>query len=260
MNLPNYLRPGADVDTRTRQYIILGWVLFVAVSWWYSPIVFLPSPPEIGKSVHDLWIFQNLSVELVTSVLLNIESIAIATVVSLGLAYLGTIAFFEPLVSFIGKLRFLSFAGFGFAFTMMVHDGHARKVSVLVFMVVIYFVVSMVDVINQIPKEQYDLAHTLKMGDWETLYEVVIYGQLDQAFIILRQTAGMAWMMLAAAEIMTMSSGGIGVLLSTASKFFQLSNVMAMQIIVLIVGIVQDIVISWLRTTCCPWVKTARRK
>lgn len=191
---------------------------------------------------------------------LNVESIAIAAVISLGLAYLGTIAVFEPLVSFIGKLRFLSLAGLGFAFTLMTSDGHALRVSVLVFMVVVFFCVSMVDCISQIPKEQYDLAHTLKMGDWETLYEVVIYGQLDQAFIVLRQTAAMSFMMTATAEGMSMSGGGVGALLNTSNRHFHLAEVMALQLTVLCVGLLQDSLIGWLRVQCCPWVKTARNK
>lgn len=255
MTIPAYLRPGADVDSRTRQMIIATWVFCSAVIWYFSPFTFLPKPGETFTALHDLWFYQDLGIALFSSVRLNIESITIAAVISLGLAYIGTIAIFEPIVSLIGKLRFLSFYGLAFAFTLMATDGHELKVSVLVFMVVVFFVVGMVDVIAQIPKEQYDLAHTLKMGDWETLYEVVIYGQLDQAFIVLRQTAAMAWMFTASSESMAMSGGGVGVLLTTSNKHFHLAEVMALQIIVLIVGLLQDVLIGYLRKACCPWAK-----
>lgn len=260
MNAFDLIYPNRDAGVAVKRYIILGWLCFVAIFWLNSPFIFLPKPSEVIAALENLWTFQDLGIELLSSLRLNVESIAIATVISLGLAYLGTIAVFEPLVSFIGKLRFLSLAGLGFAFTLMASDGHALRVSVLVFMVVVFFVVSMVDCINQIPAEQYDLAHTLKMGDWETLYEVVIYGQLDQAFIVLRQTAAMAFMMLATAEGMSMSGGGIGMLLNTSNKHFHLAEVMALQLTVLCLGLLQDSLIGWLRTTCCPWVKTARNK
>jgi NitT/TauT family transport system permease protein len=260
MQLSDILSPNRALDRRSERFIVVAWIAVVALTWSLSPFVFLPKPSEVFQALHDLWFYQDLGIELFTSMCLNIEAIAIATVISLALAYLGTIAVIAPLVSFIGKLRFLSLAGLGFAFTMMTSNGHALRVSVLVFMVVVFFVVSMVDVINGIPKGQYDLARTLRMGDWETLYEVVILGQLDQAFIVLRQTAAMSWMFLATAEGMAMSGGGVGMLLNTSNKHFHLAEVMAIQIIILIVGLCQDYMIGVFRNICCPWVNVGRRK
>lgn len=254
MNVPNYLRPSAVVDSQVRWTIVWSWIFCTAVLWWFSPFTFLPKPGETWTALHDLWFYQDLGIELFSSIRLNIEAISIATVVSLGLAYLGTIAVFEPLVSFIGKLRFLSLAGLGFAFTLMTTSGSQLRISVLVFFVTVYFVVGVVDIINHIPQEQYDLAHTLRMGDWETLYEVVILGQLDQVFIVLRQTAAMGWAFTATAEGMSMSGGGVGMLLNTTSKHFHLAEIMALQLLILITGLAQDSLIGWLRKTCCPWV------
>jgi NitT/TauT family transport system permease protein len=260
MQLSHIFSPNRVLDRRSERFIVVTWIAVVALTWTFSPFVFLPKPREVFQALHDLWFYQDLGVEMFTSVCLNIEAIAIATVISLALAYLGTIAVLAPIVSFIGKLRFLSLAGLGFAFTMMTSNGHALRVSVLVFMVVVFFVVSMVDVINEIPKEQYDLARTLRMGDWETLYEVVVLGRLDQAFIVLRQTAAMSWMFLATAEGMAMSGGGVGMLLNTSNKHFHLAEVMAIQILILIVGLCQDYMIGVFRNLCCPWVNVAGSK
>ena len=260
MQLSHIFSPNRVLDRRSERFIVVTWIAVVALTWTFSPFVFLPKPREVFQALHDLWFYQDLGVEMFTSVCLNIEAIAIATVISLALAYLGTIAVLAPIVSFIGKLRFLSLAGLGFAFTMMTSNGHALRVSVLVFMVVVFFVVSMVDVINGIPKEQYDLARTLRMGDWETLYEVVVLGRLDQAFIVLRQTAAMSWMFLATAEGMAMYGGGVGMLLNTSNKHFHLAEVMAIQILILIVGLCQDYMIGVFRNLCCPWVNVAGSK
>lgn len=259
MQLSTVFSPTRVLDRRSERFIVVAWIAVVAITWTFSPFVFLPKPSEVFQALKDLWFFQDLGIELFTSMCLNIEAIAIATVISLALAYLGTIAVMTPLVSFVGKLRFLSLAGLGFAFTIMTSNGHALRVSVLVFMVVVFFVVSMVDVINGIPKGQYDLARTLRMGDWETLYEVVILGKLDQTFIVLRQTAAMSWMFLATAEGMAMSGGGVGMLLNTSNKHFHLAEVMAIQIIILIVGLCQDYMIGVFRNLCCPWVNVVGR-
>lgn len=237
-----------------RRNITFGWVACALLVWWQSPFVFLPKMGEVWNAMHDLWFYQNLAYAVASSVQLNIESIAIAAVISLGLAYIGTIALFSPVVSLIGKLRFLSFYGLAFAFTLMATSGHELKISVLVFMVTVFFLVSMVDVIAQIPPEQYDLARTLKMGSWETLWEVVMFGQIDQAFIVLRQTAAMSWMMLSVAEMMAMSGGGIGTLLETSNKHFHMAEVMALQLLVLVLGLIQDFLIGWVREKSCPWI------
>lgn len=260
LQIVSVISPGKQVELPVRRYIVIAWIAIVSITWWFSPFVFLPKPAEVASALHDLWFYQDLGIELFSSLRLNIEAIAIATAISLLLAYLGTIPVFRPVVTFIGKLRFLSLAGLGFAFTIMTSSGHALRVSVLVFMVVVFFVVSMVDVISGIPQEQYDLAHTLRMGDWETLYEVVILGQLDQAFIVLRQTAAMSWMFIGTAESMSMSGGGIGALLTTSNKHFHLAEVMAIQLLVLALGLAQDYLIGWLRDTCCPWSNLKRSK
>lgn len=260
MTLPAYLRPGADVEDRTRQMIVAVWGFCIAALWWYSPFIFWPSIPEVVKAAHDLWFNQNLAINFMGSIKLNVIAIIVSAVFSLSLAYAGTIALVRPVMTFVGRLRFLSFAGMGFAFTLMIGDGTYRKISVLVFMVSVYFVISMADVISQIPAEQYDLAHTLKMGPWETLWEVVIYGQIDQALLVLRQTSAMSWMFIGTAETLDMSGGGIGMMLENSNRHNHLNEVLALQMLVLVVGLLQDSMIGWLRTTCCPWVKTARNK
>jgi len=246
--------PNRTVDYRTRQFVVLAWMAATGIFWAFSPFIFLPKPGEVWQSLHDLWFDQALGIGLLTSVSLNLEAIAIATIISLGLAYLGTIAFFRPVVSFIGKMRFLSLAGLGFAFTLMTKTGQELKLSVLVFFVTVYFVVSMADTINAIPSGQFDLAKTLRMGDWETLYEVIILGQSDQVFVVLRQTAAMSWAFIATAEGMAMSGGGIGMLLATSNRHFHLSDVMAIQLVILFLGLAQDYAIGALRNFCCPWV------
>lgn len=237
-----------------RRNITLGWVVCALLVWWQSPWTFWPTLGETTAALHDMWFYQNLGINLASSVRLNIEAIILATLISLSLAYLGTIALAAPVVRFVGQLRFLSFAGMGFAFTLMIGDGFRRKIAVLIFMVMVYFVVAMMDVISQIPPEQYDLARTLKMSPWETLWEVVILGQVDQAFIVVRQTAAMSWMFVSTAEMLDMSDGGVGMMLDNSNRHLHLSEVLALQLMILILGLLQDYLLGWMRQKVCPWV------
>ena len=153
------LEPGAAVSRKTYQIIIAAWIFCAAMIWCLSPSVFLPTPSETWAALRDLWLYQNLAQALWASVVLNMESVLIALVISLVLVYAATLPAFRPVTVFIGELRFLSFYGLAFAFVLIVHNGQALKISVLVFMVTVFFVVSMMDVVAAIPREQYDLCY-----------------------------------------------------------------------------------------------------
>lgn len=257
---PTYFLPNQVVEKRERRMIAVMITGIALAAWAFVPIPFLPSMREVAQAIHELWFDQDLGIALFTSVVLNAEAITIAAGISLVLAYMWTIAAFRPIVTLIGQLRFLSWAGLGFAFTLMTHSGTELKLAVLVFMVVVFMVVGMVDVIASIPKEQFDLARTLRMGEWQVLWEVVVLGQADQAFLVWRQNAAMSWMMIGVAEGLYMAGGGIGTLLNTSNKWMKLGEILALQLIVLVTGkVLQDQVIVWLRHTCCRYADLGKR-
>lgn len=260
MRWQTFLLPNQTVEKGDHRMIAATVTAFAVMAWAWVPLPFLPSMSNVARAIHGLWVDQDLGTALLTSVMINAEAITIAAMISLVLAYMWTIAIFKPIVVFIGQLRFLSWAGIGFAFTLLTHSGTELKLAVLVFMVVVFMVVGMVDVIANIPKEQFDLARTLRMGEWQVLWEIVVLGQMDQAFIVWRQNAAMSWMMIGVAEGLFMAGGGVGTLLNTSNKYMNLAEIMGLQLIVLFVGkVLQDQVIVWLRRTCCPYADLGKR-
>lgn len=259
MKISDAFTPNRVVDKRTESTIIGGWIVITLLLWFASPSVFFPKPGEILQAMADLWKYSNLGAALIASLMLNIEAILFSTVISLALAYLNTIPAMRPLIVFIGKLRFLSLVGLSFFFVLMA-SGEELKLSILVFAVTVFFVVGMVDVILNIPQEQYDLAKTLRMSDWETLYEVVILGQIDQAFVVLRQNAAMSWMFLSTVEGMSRSGGGIGGLLLDSNRHFHLAEVFAIQFMILGLGLLQDYGLGVFRNLVCPYAVLTRSR
>ena len=196
---------------------------------------------------------QGLGQELMTSIRLNVEALAWSTVISLGLAYLSVVPVFRPLVAAVSKGRFLSIVGFTFIFTLIFGGGHPLKTSLLVFAVTVFYVTSMAAVIAAIPKGDFDHARTLRMGEWRVVWEVVILGTADKAFEVLRQNAAMGWMMLTMVEGIVRSEGGVGAMLLGESKHFLLPEVFAIQLVILIVGLLQDYFIGLARRLACPY-------
>lgn len=252
--------PNKAISKSTAKLIVGVEIGIFFLIWMFSPFVFLPSIGDTWKAFVDQW-QQGLGAELLTSLIANIQAIGISTAVSLGLAYLTTLAGFRPVVEFLSKLRFLSLVGLSFFFTVMTSSQYQLKLSMLVFSISVFYVTGMADVIAQIPKEQYDLARTLRMGPWRVVWEVVVLGQIDKAFDVLRQNAAIGWLMLSMIEAMVRSEGGIGAVLMTANKHFYLNAVMAIQIVILLTGISQDWMIGFLKNVFCPYASlvTERR-
>jgi len=229
--------------------------------WILSPFKVLPQPMEVVTALSDLWKNQGLGQELGTSFALNIEALALSTVLSLGMAYLTVIPVFRPLVTAISKGRFLSLAGFTLVFTLIFGGGAPLKLSLLTFAITVFFVTSMASVIAAIPKSEFEHARTLRMKEARIVWEVVVLGTADKAFEVLRQNAAMGWMMLASIEIISRGQGGIGVMLENERKYAAYAAVYAIQLVILLVGMMQDFGIEWLRRLFCPYsVLTLERK
>src|SRR6185503_21144761 len=126
------------------------------------------------------------------------------------------------------------------------------KVALLVFGMTVFFVTSMADVVAAIPKENFDHARTLRMGEWRVVWEVVVRGTGDKAMELLRQNAAIGWMMLTMVEGISRSEGGIGAMLLNQNKHFHLAEVFAIQIMILLIGLFQDYALGWLRRVLFP--------
>jgi NitT/TauT family transport system permease protein len=252
--------PNAVLSKNTVRILVAVQVAVVLLLWIISPLVLFPKPGEVLRALGDMW-DQGLGGELITSFFLNLEAIALATVVSLLLAYATVMPFFRPIVALLSKLRFLSLVGLTFFFTLMAKSGHQLKLSLLVFSVSVFFVTGMADVINSIPKEKFDLARTLRMGEWRVVWEVIVLGQVDQVFDVLRQNAAIGWMMLTMVEGIVRSEGGVGTILLDQNHHFRLAAVFAIQLTILMLGLLQDYGIGLMKNMFCPYAAlTLERK
>jgi len=246
------LSPNRVISKQTVRWLIGLQLAMLFAIWLFLPTVFLPKPKEVFGALREMWM-EGLGGELITSFYLNLQAIALSTLLSLLLAYLTVIPFFRPVVSLLSKLRFLSMVGLTFFFTLMAATGHELKLYLLVFSVSVFFVTGMAEVVASIPKEKFDLARTLRMGEWRVVWEVVILGQVDKAFEVLRQNAAMGWMMLTMVEGISRSEGGVGAMLLNQNKHFHLSAVFAIQLTILVLGLGQDYAIGLLRKIFCPY-------
>jgi NitT/TauT family transport system permease protein len=252
--------PNRVISKPAFRFIVVFQIAVLLMVWATSTYVFLPKPMDVWRAFVDLWSHEGLGQELIVSFSLNVQAMAWATVISLGLAYLTVVPFFQPIVQAISKGRFLGMVGLTFFFTVIFASGHGLKVSLLVFGVAVFFVTSMIDVVAQVPKEKFDLARTLRMGEWRVVWEVIVLGRADAAFDAMRQNAAMGWMMLTMVEGISRSEGGVGALLLNQNKHFRLEAVFAIQIAILVIGLLQDYVLGLAKTFLFPYASLQLEK
>lgn len=244
--------PNATISSGLAR-VILVLTATVIVSWWsFGMPAVIPTPLQmlgtIGKMMDEKQLLQNV----VSSLLLSVEAIAIATILSLLLAYASSLAAFKPVIKLVTLMRFLSLVGFSFIFTTIA-SGHALKLWMLTFSMTTYFATSTVAVINEIAPEKWDDARAQRMKPFRALLEVGILGTIDKMFEVLRQNAAIAWMMLTFVEGIVRSEGGIGSLLLVQDKFGKMEEIFMLQTIVMSIGLSMEFSIVWLKNVACPW-------
>jgi NitT/TauT family transport system permease protein len=249
--------PNRVLSATAMRLIVLIQCAAALAFWWTSPLEVLPRPDEVLHALRILWFEQGLGRELWTSFTMNLQALALTLMLGLGLSYLTVVPFFRPLASAVTKGRFLGLIGLTFVFTLTLGGGHSLKVALLVFGMTVFFVTSMADVVAAVPKEDFDLARTLRMGEWRVVWEVVVLGTIDKAFEVLRQNAAIGWMMLTMVEGISRAEGGVGATLLNQNKHFHLAEVFAIQILILVVGVLQDYGIGALKKLFCPYAVLA---
>lgn len=244
-------QPNGRVSRRVHWILGLGTLLVLLGAWEFRP-AFLPSLGEIGAAFPRL-LDQNLVGELFVSLTTNLEAIGLTCLLTIPLAYLTVLPAMRPLVRAVSKGRFLGITGFVVLFTLVFGGGHALKVALLVFGLGVFLITSLYDIVEAIPREEFDHARSLRMGRWGSVVEVVILGHLDGVIDAIRQNAAMGWVMLTMVEGLVRFEGGLGALMLAEDKHLKLDAVFAVQLVVLVIGILQDWLFVGLRKLLCPY-------
>jgi len=189
---------------------------------------------------------------------LILKGMLISISISLLLVYLSLIPAFKGITVFVSKLRFLTYTGLLFVFTILIQDGSDIKISLLLFGIIPYFVTSLLSYIEDIPKKEYELCYSLKFNTWKTLYEVVIRGKLHLVLEVIRQNFAIAWMMITSVEGICMSEGGLGTMMIKSNKYLKIDDVFGVLIVILALGIIFDYLFDVMKVWIFPYTDTKR--
>lgn len=242
-------RPFEKSNNSTFNIIYLVWVSIIILSWTIyssSGKQLLPSIPQVFNGFIEL-INQGLIPHIFSSLYLCFMAIFISIVISSVITYLSPIPVLKPLSLFMSKLRFLPLTGITFYLAMMIESARTMQIWVLVIFMSTYLTTSLLAMIKDIPEIEIDHARTLKCSRWEVLWEVVIKGRLDYLFDVIRQNLAIVWMFLVTVESLLAASGGLGFLIKNSDKFMNHSKIIALQMVILFIGIIIDYSLNFLR-------------
>ena len=246
LTMKKLFTPFENLKTSTTTMVMFGW-LIALLSFWsicaMGTTHMFPTPTQVLHGFGNIW-NEGLITHLGSSISLCAQAVFFSVLISLFFSYLTTIPMFKQWGNFISKLRFLPLAGITFYITILINDARSIQVWVLVMFMSTYLITSLMQMIKDIPQEEFDHARTLGCNRWEILWEVVIKGRIDYVFELVRQNLAIVWMMLVSIESILIAAGGLGVLIKNGDKVGDNGRVIAVQIVIILLGLLLDFVIT----------------
>lgn len=244
-----YLTPFENISKPKKTIILSVWVALILVLWYVTTLGekhLFPSPSQVLKGFSELYA-EGLVVHIFNSLKLCFLAIFLSVILSMTFAYTWPIPLFKPVAEFITKFRFLPFTGLSFYIAMVIHDARNMQIWIMVIFLTTFLTTSLIAVISSIPQEEFDHAKTLKCSRFEVLWQVIVLGRVDFVIDVIRQNLAITWMMLVTVESIVVASGGLGFLIKNSDKFMNHGRIIALQIIILLIGLALDWLINFLR-------------
>lgn len=242
--------PFQETSRKKEKIIFFSWLSVIASIWLFSSFAsdkhLFPSVQQVLAGFAMLF-KEGLVVQIASSLGLFLKSATISVLISLIIVYLAPLPIMKPISSSISSYRYLPLVGLSFYISILIDDGRLQQTAILVVFMSTFLITSLLNVLKDIAPEEYDHAKTLGCSRWEMLWEVVIIGRFDYVIESVRQNLAIVWMALVSVESLVAANGGLGFLIKNSDKFGNHGRIIALQIIILIIGIGLDIALTFLR-------------
>lgn len=243
----------------TRNVILINKFIQIALLllvWVYMAGPLVPKPWPILQEFIDLCSTGGLLQEVYTSTKLCFHAGALAILVSVFTAYLTILPVGRPAGFLFRKLRFLPMAGLTFMFGLWTGGGYDQKLYMLSYGMSVFFVDTMINVVQGVTQNAYNHARTIFGGnEWKVVYERVILGTAHQMIDAIRQNFAIAWTMLVAVEGLVRVDGGAGAMILNQNKHLQVDSMFAVMLALILVGMLIDYAFVLIRDILCPYAK-----
>ena len=247
--MKQFITPLEEVSGKSKTTLLTTWLVCLLSFWFISgmgDVHLFPSPKQVLTGFIDLW-NEGIVVHIASSLALCSKAVFFSIFISLILAYSTALPLFKPIGVFISKLRYLPLTGITFYIAIYLKDARELQVGVLVVFMTTFLTTSLMNMVKDIPEEEFFHARTLGCNRWETLWEVVIKGRFDYVIELVRQNLEIVWMMLVTVESILAAAGGLGMLIKNGDRVGDNGKVIAAQIIIVLIGLALDFTLTKIR-------------
>lgn len=248
--MPAMLQPLRRVAAKSRILLSLGWAATCVLLTSLASEK-MPSLAQVLEALRRLWWEQALGRELGQTLLLTGHAMVVSVCVALALAYGSLIPLLRAPAKAMCKLRFLGVQGLVPPLLLMTGGGYGLKVWLLSAGMVPFLTDAVVEIVESVPKDRVDYLRVLGLSDWAILREVFVVGTLNQVLGAVRQNLAMGWAMISMVEGIS-RAGGVGAMLANQEKHWEMAEMYAVLLTILVVGIALDWFMGTLIDAVCP--------
>ena len=236
---------------------ILSYGVFV------TPLI-LPSPTAVMKAFPVLhWdhaLIRNAisSIYRITMGFLLASIVAVPLGVAMG-AYPAVKAFFRPIVD---PLRYLPIAALVGLFIVWFGIANQMKIMLLFTGIIVYMLPLIVESVEDVEEVFLSTAYTLGATQRQIITQVLVPAALPTIFEALRVMNAIGWTYIILAEAISggggsansvLDSSGLGFLIIVAQKRSHTDQIFALIIVILIIGVLTDLILSYLNRKLFFW-------
>lgn len=214
----------------------------------------LPNPYSVLYSYKELHFKDLLVRNTFYSIKLNILGYTEAIAISL---LLGFLIGLSPIVKgifnkYIDAIRFIPLTAVTGLFIAWFGIENNMKVQFLAFGIIVYLLPIVVQRISEVDKIYLQTSYTLGATKWQTFKTVYWPSVSSRIFDDIRVLTAISWTYIIVAELIN-KTGGVGALIFTAARQSRLDKVFAVLFVIVIIGILQDRLFTWLDKKLFPF-------
>jgi sulfonate transport system permease protein len=231
--------------------VLVLWQLFASRGLLGS---MTPTPWQVAVAGYDLARSGDLAGNLLVSLSRVGRGLAIGLSAGLvlglvsGLSRLGEDVVDAP----VQAVRMLPAVALAPIFIIWFGLGETSKVALISIAPLFPLYINVLGGIRGVDNRLVEAAHSCGVGRWGLMWRVILPGALPQIFIGLRQSLGVAWIVLVVAE-QTATTSGLGVILSDAKDALRIDIMFVVVVVYALLGLVTDVLVRLLERRFLAW-------
>ncbi len=243
-NLFNILFVPFEGYSQNRYVKIVSLTLVPILVYVVLPTNVFPPILDILRAIPKMLKTNDLVSNFIISLTFCIKCMLYSCTIAFLFMMIARVPIFQAFAVFCRKFRFLPSVGLSFLFMRITPDVHSQMTWMMIFGITVFMIDGAVGIALSVTKDDVNYAKSLRLTRWQVFRELLIYSKLPVFFTMAISNFAIAWMLLASIENIAKSSGGIGVILAESSKYFHLEQIYAIQILILLTGILVDLILT----------------